>query len=177
VHIAEAKDTDLADVLRIEREAFGQEDEAELVANLLADPTAHPLLSLLARRDGHAVGHILFTAARLEGAPDVTISLLAPLAVVPDAQGRGIGGALIERGFELLAGAGVDLVLVAGHPGYYPRHGFQTAGRLGFAPPYPIPEKDADAWMVREITPGIIGSASGRVICAEALDRPEYWRE
>lgn len=177
MYIAEATDPDLADVLHVERAAFGQEDEAELVANLLADPTARPLLSLIAREEESPIGHILFTAARLDGAPEVSVTLLAPLAVVPEAQKRGIGGSLIARGVEMLAEAGVDLVFVAGHPDYYPRHGFQTAGRLGFAPPYPIPEKDADAWMVRAIAPGLIGSFGGRVICAEALDRPEYWRE
>jgi len=177
VHIVEATDADLADVLHVERAAFGQEDEAELVANLLADPTAQPLLSLIAREGERAVGHILFTAARIEGAPDVSATLLAPRAVMPDAQKRGIGGALIGRGVELLAEGGADLVFVAGHPGYYPRHGFEVAGRLGFAPPYPIPEKDADAWMVRALTTGLVGSVSGKVICAEALDRPEYWRE
>jgi putative acetyltransferase len=177
VHITEALDSDLHDVLHVERMAFGQDDEAELVRALMADPSARPLMSLLAREDERPVGHILFTAAHLEGVVDVSVSILAPLAVVPDAQGRGVGGALIARGVELLSQAGVDLVFVAGHPGYYPRHGFEPAGRLGLAAPYPIPEKDADAWMVRALAPGLIGSVSGKVICAEALDRPEYWRE
>jgi predicted N-acetyltransferase YhbS len=72
---------------------------------------------------------------------------------------------------------GVELVFVLGHPGYYPRFGFKPAGVLGFEAPYPIPEKHADAWMVRELRAGIIGSVRGKVVCADTLSRPEYWRE
>jgi putative acetyltransferase len=178
VLIEEASNSDMQDVLLVERLAFGEDEEAELVRALLGDPSAEPLLSLLAREDGRPVGHVLFTAARLEEAPDVRpIAILAPLAVVPDAQGRGVGGALVERGLQLLAEAGVALVFVLGHPDYYPRHGFEPAGRLGFTAPFPIPEEDADAWMVQALGSNVLGSAGGTVICADALNEPEYWRE
>ncbi|MBB4264843.1 GNAT family N-acetyltransferase [Roseospira visakhapatnamensis] len=170
--------SDLDTVLAIHRHAFGEEDEAHLTRDLLGDPSAAPRLSLLAVIDDRAVGHILFTAAPLAGAePPVSARLLAPLAVEPDAQGRGVGQALIDKGLGRLARAGVDLVFVLGHPGYYPRRGFVPAGRLGFEAPYPIPEKDAGAWMVRALRDGVIGTVAGRVCCADALDRPEYWRE
>ena len=64
-----------------------------------------------------------------------------------------------------------------GHPWYYPRHGFTPAGILGFEAPFPIPEKDADAWMVQELRSGIIGTVSGKVVCCDALNKPEHWRE
>jgi putative acetyltransferase len=178
VRIEEASDSELRDVLSVERMAFGQDDEAELVRALLSDPSAQPLLSLLAREGERPVGHILFTSGRLSGAQySGPVSILAPLAVVPDAQGEGIGGALIERGLQLLSEAGVSLVFVLGHPGYYPRHGFEPAGRLGLAAPFPIPDKDADAWMVQALSPDVIGVAHGTVTCADALNKPEYWQE
>jgi len=178
VRILEATASDLPDVLAVERAAFNEDSEAELVEALLNDPTAQPLLSLVARQGDIAVGHILFTAAQLKESPrDLSIALLAPLAIVPDAQRQGLGGQLIARGLELLAESGVDLVFVLGHPEYYPRHGFEPAGRLGLTAPYPIPEKDAGAWMVQELRPGILGTVSGTVAIADALDRPEYWRE
>ena len=68
-------------------------------------------------------------------------------------------------------------MFVLGHPEYYPRYGFVSAGKLGFEATYPIPEKVADAWMVQELQPGIIGKIKGKVLCAKALDAPEYWRE
>jgi putative acetyltransferase len=173
-----AQETDLEDVLSVERAAFGEDAEAELVRNLLCDASAEPSLSLLAFQDDRAVGHILFTAARLSGpSTPPKISILAPLAVVPDAQNRGIGGKLIERGLQRLSESGVDLVFVLGHPAYYPRHGFEPAGRLGLTAPYLIPEKDANAWMVQALREGVIGSVRGKVLCADALNRAEYWRE
>jgi putative acetyltransferase len=178
VRIEEALESDTQDVLSVERMAFGQDDEAELVRALLSDPSAQPLLSLLAWEGGRPLGHVLFTAARLREAPHAgTIAILAPLAVVPGAQRRGIGGALVARGLELLSAAGVSLVFVLGHPDYYPRHGFEPAGRLGFEAPFPIPDEDADAWMVQALAPRVIGPVRGKVICADALNEPEYWRE
>ena len=177
MYIREAVETDLGDVLKVERLAFGEDAEANLVRDLLEDPTANPTLSLLAFEGEQAVGHILFSRICLEPESAFTASLLAPLAVVPDHQGKGIGGKLIAEGLSLLAGRGIGLVFVLGHPGYYPRHGFTPAGQVGFQAPYPIPEKDADAWMVQELVSGIIERVSGQVACAESLRKPEYWRE
>ncbi len=176
--VREAEEADRDESLRVETEAFGEPDEWELVGALLDDPSARPLLSLLALHDRRAVGHVLFTHARLEGADKpATISLLAPLAVVPEAQKRGVGGELIRAGLEMLAERGVDLVFVLGHPSYYPRYGFRPAGVRGFEAPYPIPEQDADAWMVQAIRADAAIPARGKVVCAEAMDRPEHWRE
>jgi putative acetyltransferase len=177
VLIEEASDSDLQAVLSVERRAFGSDEEPELVRNLLTDPSAQPLLSLLAREGGVPVGHVLFTAAHLDDRNVASMVILAPLAVVPDAQRLGIGGKLIARGLKLLSGSGVDLVFVLGHPEYYPRHGFEPAGRLGFIAPFPNPDEHADAWMVQALRPGLLGSTHGTVICADALNRPEYWRE
>jgi putative acetyltransferase len=178
VRIRPAVDTDLDAVLSVERLAFGYDKEAELVRDLLDDPSARPVLSLLAFKQDRAVGHILFTAARLAGATDpVPLALLAPLAVVPDAQKQGIGGQLIEHGLKLLSGAGTGLVFVLGHAAYYPRFGFRPAGPCGFEAPYPIPDEHAEAWMVQALVPGLLGRLRGRVVCADALQRPEHWRE
>ena len=178
MEIRETKDTDLRAILTVEREAFGYDKEANLVRDLLGDPSARPLYSLLAFDNGRAVGHVLFTAARLEGKPNrASLSLLAPLAVIPDFQNQGVGGELIKEGLKHQSNAGVDLVFVLGHPGYYPRYGFKPAGVHGFEAPYPIPEEHADAWMVQELRPGVIGGVSGKVRCADMLDKPEHWRE
>lgn len=177
MHIREAKRTELEDVLAVERDAFGSDEEAELVNDLLRDPSAEPLLSLLAFENDKAVGHILFTKARLEPESSQSISLLAPLAVVPDSQGKGIGGKLIRHGLKLLSESGTDIVFVLGHPGYYPRHGFIPVGKHGYNAPYPIPEKDSDAWMFQSLNPKGLENYNGKVICAEKMNKPEYWRE
>ena len=178
LQIRQAVESDLSEILSIERLAFGHDKEAELVRDLLHDPSAAPVLSLLAFQQDRAVGHILFTKARLTDTQDTpSIVLLAPLAVIPDAQKQGVGGKLIAQGLELLSRSGVDLVFVLGHPDYYPRYGFKPAGIRGFEAPYPIPEEHAGAWMVQELRPGVIGTVKGSVICADALNKPEHWRE
>jgi predicted N-acetyltransferase YhbS len=181
LNIRPAKADERSVVLDIEKRAFGNGKGAviaDLVAALMDDPTAAPVLSLLAVENERALGHILFSKVTIADSEEsLSAAILAPLAVVPEAQGHGIGGWLIRDGLRRLAEGDVKLVFVLGHPGYYPRHGFQTAGVLGFAAPYPIPKEHAAAWMVQELRAGVIGTVKGRVICAEALDRPEHWRE
>ncbi len=177
MHIKETAPADLNDILFVEREAFNSDIETDLTRNLLVDPTAKPILSLLAYVANQPAGHILFTKLNMSTAPNVSVSLLAPLAVVPKFQRQGIGGALIKKGLELLSKQDAGLVFVLGHPTYYPRYGFTPAGKLGFEAPYPIPEKDANAWMVQALKPNIIGFVYGKLSCSNALNKPEYWRE
>lgn len=161
--------------------AFGDVEGYEiaiLVTSLLADPTAHPLLSIVATIDNNVVGHILFTNTRIQGSERKVFSaILAPLSVHPEYQNQGIGGQLIEEGLKQLKAAGVELVFVLGHPGYYPKYGFSVAGENGFDAPYPIPPENSAAWMVQELHPGSIAHCRGRVICADALNDPRHWRE
>ncbi len=176
MNIRETTPADLKDILFVEREAFNSRKEADLTRDLLADPSAKPRLSLLAFVENQPAGHILFTKAHLPSAPNIAVSNLAPLAVVPKFQKQGIGGSLIKKGLELLSKANVDLVFVIGWPNYYPHYGFTPAFKLGFETPFPIPEKDADAWMVQALRPNIIGSVSGRVVCCDVLNNPELWQ-
>ena len=68
--------------------------------------------------------------------------ILAPLAVKPVYQRRGIGGMLIKEGLHLLQAMGSEVVFVLGHKEYYPRYGFAThAAHLGYLPPYPMPKE------------------------------------
>jgi putative acetyltransferase len=178
LRIRKTSEADLRAIMRIHSMAFSQDTEADLVAAIMADPSAEPVLSLMALEDDRPVGHILFSAARLdEPERDTPAAILAPLAIVPDAQRLGIGGMLVEAGLEHLSAEGTDLVFVLGHPDYYPRFGFEPAGQFGLLPPYPIAEEHADAWMVQGLRPGIIGSVRGKIVCCNALNQPEFWQE
>jgi len=178
MYIRKTTAADLNDILFVEREAFKSNKEAELTKDILADPSAKPLLSLLAFVENKAAGHILFTKGQIaNGKGRLSVFFLAPLAVLPRFQKQGIGGSLIKKGLELLSQSGVDLVFVVGHQGYYPRYGFTPATEFGFEPTYPIPEEVADAWMVKALNPEIIGAVSGKVICCDTLNKPEHWRE
>ncbi|WFN35559.1 N-acetyltransferase [Methanogenium sp. S4BF] len=177
--IREANESDLHDVIQVEKEAFGYEKEAILVSQLLEDESAEPTISLLAFKEDEAVGHILFTKAAIDGKdPSPLIYLLAPLAIKPEHQKQGIGGMLINEGLKKLKDMGVEMVFVLGHENYYPKYGFiNDAGNMGFAAPYPIPEEQAGAWMVQFLGSKDVEGITGRVVCADALNKPEHWRE
>lgn len=116
--IRTALESDLESVLMVERAAFGSAEIPDLVRDLLSDPSAKPFLSLLAFQNKQPMGHLLFTRARLESPVTTTIFLLAPLAVIPEAQSQGIGTRLMVHGLEVLSKSGTDLVFVLGHPTY-----------------------------------------------------------
>ena len=177
--IRETFDADLQEILRVEEEAFGSKEEAQLTSDLLGDPTAQPLLSLMALDDSKPVGHILFTKSVIAGFTEPPDSyILAPLAVTPAYQNSGIGSKLVLEGVKILKERGAGLIFVLGHKKYYPKFGFiPDAGALGLPAPYTIPEKDADAWMVLGLKSELIGQIKGKVQCAQAMDKPEYWRE
>lgn len=179
--IRHSTESDSTAVGGVYTKAFGHEqglEIAKLVNELLNDETAKPSLSLVAETGVRLIGHILFTAARLQPEEqEVSVRILAPLGVSDDFQGEGVGSALVREGLRQLAESGVDLVFVLGHPGYYPKFGFQAAGVLGFEAPYPIPTERADAWMVLELTAGVIDRIEGRVQCSGILDQPQHWRE
>ncbi len=93
------------------------------------------VISLVAVEADRVVGHILFT--RL-GAPFPALAL-APLAVVPERQRRGIGSRLIRTGLDAAAQGGWRGVFVLGEPGYYGRFGFDGALASGFGSRYAGP--------------------------------------
>ena len=177
IHKSEAHD--LEQVMQVERLAFQSEEEAELVKYLLEDASAKPYISLLAWVGEKAVGHILFTKCHITSSDQSPLSyILAPLAVIPDYQSMGVGGKLITTGLDHLKSMGTGLVFVLGYWEYYSKFGFiPDAGSLGLKAPYPIPEKDANAWMVKYLSESYSGVIKGNIICADAMNKPEYWSE
>lgn len=181
IHIRRSKDIDLQAIRNTVSTAFNESEHEEkeiasLVLDLLTDPTAKPFLSLVAFAEDRIVGYILFTKVHIMNSDeDVSASILAPLAVRPAYQNMGIGSLLVNEGLKQLKVMGFELVFVLGHPTYYPKFGFISAGQVGIEAPYSIPQEHADAWMVKELKPGFIENTSGKVKCADALNDPKYW--
>ena len=173
--IRDAGAGDIGAVLDVQRRAFGRDTEPDLVRALLSDPTAEPLVSLLAVSGNVPVGHILFTHVTVGNLDRPAGTILAPLAVLPDAQGMGVGRALIAEGLARCAAGGIALVFVFGDPAYYSRFGFTPAMPHDLAPPFPVTPEHLDAWRVRPSCDGVLARARGSVRCADALMRPELW--
>jgi putative acetyltransferase len=126
--------------------AFGGDVESRLVAAIRASEHFIPELSLVAEVDGVVVGHVLLSHVFLRGDPDRMILSLAPICVHPDHQNRNIGGKLIAAAFEAARRLGEDIIVLEGHPDYYPRFGFEPAVPAGIDKPNPrVPD---EAFMV-----------------------------
>jgi putative acetyltransferase len=118
---------DSSRVRYVNERAFGRPAEADLVETLRR--ACVNALSLVAE-DGAVVGHILFTPVVIEGPKQQVVGMgLAPMAVLPDRQRQGIGSQLVRRGLDILRERDCPFVVVVGHPGYYPRFGFEPASK------------------------------------------------
>ena len=81
-----------------------------------------------------------------------------------------------DEGEEVLKDLGCDLVFVLGHPEYYPRSGYaKDAEKLGYVPPFSIPEKYADAWMVKKLNQDINLQLPVYVSCCDTLNHEALW--
>lgn len=146
-------------IRRVNERAFGQPNEANLVDSLREAGAI--ICSLVAEEDGEIVGHILFSPATLSAPGKTTaIAALGPLAVLPEWQRRGVGGALIVAGLEVCRVAGNDLVIVLGHADYYPRFGFRPSAPLGIRWERNVP---VEVFMVCELRAGALAGQSGVV--------------
>ena len=126
IEIREEQTGDADAIRRVNTEAFGQLQEAQLVDALRNN--CSDLLSLVAADGEDIVGHILFSPALLG---DVEGMGLAPMAVIPARQRDGIGSELVRAGLAKLEERGCPFVIVLGHADYYPRFGFERASARG----------------------------------------------
>jgi putative acetyltransferase len=154
-------------VQRIQEEAFGQPDEAELVRVLRS--VARPQLSLVAELAGACVGHVFFSPVAIEGSgARPPAAGLAPLAVLPEFQGRGVGSRLVRAGLEACVPLGWQAVFLVGAPAYYARFGFALAAPRGLQ--YESPAFDS-AFQFIELRDGALAGCEGWIRYHEAFAR------
>lgn len=141
----------------INEAAFGRPDEANLVDSLRSEGVM--LASVVAELEKRIVGHILFSRMSIETDDgSIPAAALAPMAVLPELQRQGIGGRLIRHGLDLLRRRGEHIVIVLGHPDYYPRFGFSSGKARSLESPFP-----PDAFMAMELSPGALDGIRGKV--------------
>jgi putative acetyltransferase len=159
---------DIPAILEVHFQAFAQDGEARLVSALREDGNINPDLSLVAVHGDRIIGHILFCPITIVSKTGETPAIaLAPLAVHQDYQCMGIGGSLIEEGIGQCQRLGHRIVIVVGHPGYYPRFGFTPAHKSGIVPPFPCPD---EAFMALPLETGALDGISGTVRYPAAFD-------
>lgn len=156
---------DRDDIRAVHGAGFGRAAEADLVDALRRDGTA--IVSLVAAADGRIVGHALFSALRIERhGGTVRAAALAPLAVRPEWQRRGIGAALVRHGIARCRARGCAGVIVVGDPAYYGRFGFAAACVAGLLSPYAGP-----AFLGLEFEAGAFACSPGTVRYPEPFAR------
>lgn len=151
---------DYSAVRQVNEEAFGRRGEAKLVDALRKN--AQPYVSLVAEAGSRIVGHIFFSPVVIESevhAPAAALGL-APMAVLPEFQNQGVGSDLVRRGLEECRKLGHEVVVVLGHPEYYPRFGFIPASQKGLSCEYPVPD---EAFMALELRAGALSGHKGLV--------------
>jgi putative acetyltransferase len=158
IEIRTATPDDSAAVREVHIAAFGGPAEAKLVQ--LISERKKALISLVAVSDARVVGHLLFSRVTVTISPDTFNGVgLAPVAVLPEFQRKGIGSKLIREGLERSNEAGYDAVVVLGDPNYYSRFGFVRAEDFGLQNEYGM----HDEFMVLPLHDGALEAVSGMV--------------
>ena len=140
---------------------FTDNDEHNLVRRLRKSAEFIKELSLIAEDNNKIVGHILLTKAFIKNNNRECETLaLAPLAVLPDYQNRGIGKSLINMSIERARELGYKSIVVLGHENYYPKFGFKKTSDYGIKAPFDVPD---EAYMILELIPNALNGVNGVV--------------
>jgi len=164
--IRDERSPDARAVRAVLEAAFSLAVEADLVDKLRV--ACGDRISLVACDDDRIVGHILFTPAIIERPEGTVVGYgLAPMAVLPEFQRKGIGSALVRAGIERLRRSRCPFVIVIGHPTYYPRFGFVPATTCGIRCEWDgVPD---EAFMILVLEPSLASQLAGL-----ARYRPEF---
>jgi predicted N-acetyltransferase YhbS len=157
---------DYPEIKRIVKAAFekefGQDNETVLIEKLRRNPDFIPELSLVAVSGDRIVGYILFFPIKIKINDTLSDSLsLAPMAVDPSLQRKGIGKRLVEEGLSTARDLGHKSVIVLGHAEYYPRFGFRPASKWNIKPSFEgVPD---NAFLAIELVDGALNDVRGIV--------------
>ncbi len=164
--IRHEKPEDIPLIYSVHEQAFKRDEEARLADKLRQACADH--LSLVADDNGSIAGHIMFTPVLIKNDKVTQGMGLAPMAVSPSQQRRGIGTLLIKSGLQILQDKGCPFVIVLGHPDYYPRFGFQPASRFNIKSQWEgVPD---EAFMILVLEDKVLRNISGVAIFSDKFN-------
>lgn len=149
-------------------EEYSDKKEHILVNRIRKSDAFIPGLSLVAlNQDKDIVGHILLSKIKIVDGDNAVNSLaLAPVAVVPEHQKKGIGSQLIHAALKKAKEVGYHSVIVLGHKDYYPKFGFKQASLWNIQAPFEVPN---EVFMALELTENSLENVQGVVHYSKAF--------
>jgi putative acetyltransferase len=172
------KKSDKVQIKGLFENVFSQSEgqaEGALVANLVLDlinsTRDQDIFGFIARENDQVIGSIFFT--RLHFDTPVEAFILAPVAVHPDYQGKGIGQKLIRYGIGQLRENGVELAFTYGDPDFYSKVGFRPIAEDLVRAPLELSQPEG--WLAQSLDGSEIVPLAGKPRCVAALNKPEYW--
>lgn len=127
--IRKEEETDVLYIRHVHIQAFNGPDEALIVEALRNNHCLE--ISLVCEINNKIVGHIAYSP--LYHKNEIIGLGLAPVAVLPEYQKKGIGAALIKKGNEVALKKGHKKVFVLGDPKYYSKFGFKLAKKYNYS--------------------------------------------
>ena len=167
ITIRKEKHTDYPSVYKVIENAFktlaiSDHKEQFLVERLRKSDAFISELSLVAEFENKIIGHILFTKIKIKNNQEVINALaLAPLSVLPDFQGQGIGGMLIKKAHRIAKKLEYKLIVLIGHADYYPRFGYVRADKYGIKLAFEVPKEN---FMVKVLGKNGMDAINGIVV-------------
>lgn len=153
---------DYAQIYDVIQKAFENEKMTDHKEHILVDQLRHTEayiseLALVYAENGEILGQICYSECFIGEHP---VLALAPVAVLPAHQGKGIGTQLIEASIERAKWSGFSAILVLGNPELYKRFGFVQASEFGIEAPFDAPQEN---YMVMPLYKGSLTGISGAV--------------
>jgi putative acetyltransferase len=146
---------------------------SKLAVDLLSEEAAPPVLSLVFDAGGIVVGHVAFSPVMMRDTRALLGYILAPLAVSPAYQQRGIGSQLIKHGIERLSELGPSILLVYGDPKFYGRFGFRVDAAECYTPPFQL--QYSFGWQGMALGDLKARRSAVNISCVASFSNPALW--
>lgn len=159
---------DYCETEKVTREAFWNQyepgcNEHYLLRVLRSSEKAIPELDFVATDGEKIIANAVCVKGIIKGdnGQDYKVATLGPIGVLPEYQGKGVGGQLIEKICLTAKEMKLNAIVLFGDPEYYSKHGFIPAEN------FKIRTADnmyATAHQIRELQDGILSEMRGRYI-------------
>lgn len=152
--------------------AFGADRKTRTAYKMRRGVSFIPALSFAATGDDALLGTIqCWPIALDDGANTCPVVLVGPVAVAPDAQGRGVGKALMQTMLAAADAQEVGALVMIGDPEYYGRFfGFAADQTGAWEAPGPVERSR----LLARVRPGVSVPLKARIIPDPSFSHPPF---